>query len=204
MLKKAIQTLPGLYRNIGLTVENDKVKVNFVKFGIFIVIITAIVVILGQANKDNSTSSNQSTNTEQTKEIEKIKYIPNISASDIYLNLEKKGFVREVASGKEWIYKLDQEGYNFTVSIVGDSPQKIIGVKTTFIEYTHTQKPPDSTIKVVFIYILGLINQSPNSKDSIALWLENNMNKDATTNIEGINYSISGTDKPKIFTISTE
>lgn len=132
-----------------------------------------------------------------------LNYIPDIVAADIYLGLEKEGFEKTYHNNNEWLYeKKGSEKYFFAVSIVGDSPQNIIAIKATC--QTYNQESPEDIGKGLFLYLASIPYK--NAKTATAAdWISKNLSSsDVSTNISGVNFSITGANRTKILTVSVE
>lgn len=117
--------------------------------------------------------------------------IPDMIAADIYSNFENKGFKvdKQIKSDHTSIYcELSLPSEKFTVIVTGCSPEEIIAIEATAIDYSgNNQKEAEEFLGYV------ATSQYKNSEPEKAKkWIQDNFDKDgASTIIGGVAFSIS-------------
>ncbi|MCU0439319.1 MAG: DUF4352 domain-containing protein [Raineya sp.] len=104
MLKNAIQKLPGLYKFIGLTVENEKVKVNYIRLIIFIIVVAFIMSIIMGPKKESSSSSSKSDQPVVVKDEPAKPQIGQAIKTEYFeITVNKVGVMEAVNTGNEFV-----------------------------------------------------------------------------------------------------
>lgn len=187
MQRNTIQILTSFRRSIEFLFENYTIKRYFSQSRTFAFILLVSTVFLPGASKSQTPQD--------------VKYIPGITAADVSVALEKKGFTKMVGSDKNWIYNLQNDDYTINVFISGDSPEKIIQVKATFIFFT--QKPVQKIAKDFLTPVITLPYKGSNPTYA-RLWFDKNINGESNEMIGGVKFMISATEGSKLIIIGAE
>lgn len=134
-----------------------------------------------------------------------LKYIPGLTAVDVYGNFEDIGFVIEKnfsSDLKEWICTLDDRGVSYRVTVLGDSPLKILSV-TGIAILTNTNS--DISISKDFFNYLCSIPYDRSNSALVQNWLSNNFNSSSSKVVSGVTFSIrSPTKVSKLLTVKVD
>lgn len=142
-------------------------------------------------NSKEDTQSNKKSNFKTCIYVEGDSYvIPDLIAADIYTNLQDKGFSvnKNIKNeGTDIHCYLSTPNLKYDVIVTGCSPDEIISVETTTIDYSGNNL---EGVKAFLGYMATL--QYKNSKPEEARgWVEENINKDgAEKTIGGVTFSI--------------
>lgn len=105
-------------------------------------------------------------------------YLPELNASDIYLNLQKAGFskseMKQTSSGDViWVCELKKPHIDYTVTIYGKSYDEIYLVVATSLIY----KGDANKQSAEFLSYIATIPYSTNSPESAKNWVNQNIAK---------------------------
>lgn len=132
--------------------------------------------------------------------------IPELTAVDVYGNLENKGFTCEKRSMSQapiylvWTCKDSASDYDFTVEIFAGNSMQIYAINTTALNFTSKTNTIVSGDFLSFMATLPYKDAKPTeAKD----WVKNNIEShDKSTVISNVKFSIYGEAKAKILKIN--
>jgi len=165
-------------------------------------------------NSKNSPNSQQDQKEEENAGIEpqpeqaSEPFIPELYASDIYLNLEDIGFECEGEYWKDYddnikgvYYCTDSTSdYDYDVEIFFGSSAKVLLIEATGINYTSKSNTENLSDFLGYIATIPYENASPEEARS---WVESNIEKHGVEKVFGeVKYTIYGEAKTKILTLS--
>lgn len=132
-------------------------------------------------------------------------YIPGLTAVDVHGNFKNIGFrIDKNFSGDiyEWICTLDDNGVSYRVTILGDSPYKILSV--TGIAILSNTDLSISVSKDFFKYLCSIPYDNNNSS-LVQNWLLSNFNGSSSTSVSGVEFSIhSPSSVSKMLTVKVD
>ena len=122
-------------------------------------------------------------------------YIKNISAASLYDPLQQKGFKVDKQIGGDAIFvdcDKTTSASNEHVRIAGDEPSKIVEIRASYSNYSKGKTNELAKPFLGFIATLPYENSDP---EQAKKWVEENISKNSTTNINGVTFEIIGTSK---------
>ena len=125
----------------------------------------------------------------------KAQYIKNISAASLYDPLEKKGFKVDKQIGGDAIFidcdRTTPES-NEHVRIAGNKPSEIVEIRASYSNYSKGKTNELAKPFLGFVATLPYENSNP---EKAKKWVEENISKNSTTDINGVRFEIIGNNK---------
>lgn len=159
-------------------------------FGCLPILLFASVVIFFVATGDNTSSS--SPLTEESQSQQHIQYIPGLSPSDVYLNMEKRGFNTEKSfdseNGNLWSSRYSVTGINYSVETFSYNTKGVVSVRASAMVDVNGKDIVSTKQFFQLVSTLPYTNASPEQASS---WVDKNFNSDqATTQIGGVTFTM--------------
>ncbi len=127
----------------------------------------------------------------EVQEEKSIKYIPNISAADVYMNYTNKGFklTKDFISGGHalWQCTLHENMGSYEVGIFGTSPSEITAIYAMFTNYSNNNTDEKAA---EFLGYVGTVQYENAEPETARRWIKKNINNSAKTKIGGVTYEI--------------
>lgn len=165
-------------------------------FGCLPIFLFVSAILFLVSTRSGSTSSSSSTSTsskiEESQEHRYARYIPGLRPSDVYLNLEKRGFNTESSFDTElgnlWTSKYRAAGVNYTVETFSYKTDSVVSVRATAMVDVNGKDIVATKQFFQFVSTLPYTNANP---EQAASWLGENFNSDqATTQIGGVTFTM--------------
>ena len=124
------------------------------------------------------------------KEVNSLKVIPGLAPVDIHLNLENMGFTIDKNIGVDGCFynctktKLECD---FHCRVYGENPSSVEEIKASYMSYTGESVGESAKTFLGYIATMPYDNSNPQQAKK---WVLDHINKDATTNIGGVNYEM--------------
>lgn len=141
-------------------------------------------------------SGNESTSSSSKSEVSKgptdVRYIPGLSPTDIYLNLEQRGFKTEKSFNSEfgnlWTSTHSVVGIDYRVEVFSYNIKNVVSIEATAM-IDANEKDIVAT-KQFFQLVSTLPYENANPKQATS-WIDKNFNNDkATTQIGGVTFTM--------------
>jgi hypothetical protein len=135
---------------------------------------------------------------------ETVKYLPKLFASDIYLNLEKKGLIcqdLEVGLDKliSWKCEKTNGNYYYIVTIVGQDINKIISIQATAQYYGSGNI--DTELDDFLAYVAS-VPYEDNIPTEATSWVKKNTGKNTKADFGSGNFELLSIGRTRLLTIT--
>lgn len=143
----------------------------------------------------STTSSEKNETASETENATKSQYIKDITAASIYDPLEKKGFKIDKQFGSDIIFvdcDRTQTDFNEHVRIAGESPNKINEIRA---DYTNYSSGKTVNLAKPFLGFIATLPYEGSKPEEAKKWVEENLSKNAKTEINGVNFQIIANSK---------
>lgn len=154
-----------------------------------ILLLIAVALFFGITGEEPTSSSPKA---EGSQEQLHTQYIPGLSPTDVYLNLEKEGFSTEDSFNSEygnlWTSKRSVAGINYTVETFSYNVDNVVSVKATAMVDVNGKDIVATNHFFQFVSTLPYTNANP---EQAASWVTKNFNHDkAATQIGGVAFTM--------------
>lgn len=138
---------------------------------------------------------NSNQNNSQGVEFTNSKYIKGLTAGDIYVPLQDKGFKIDKQFAPDAFFvncSLTNSDNSSQVRVAADSPEKVIEVKASFTDFSGTNPNKQASDFLGFIATASYEGANP---DNARMWVVENISHNATTEIGGVIFQIAANAK---------
>lgn len=141
-------------------------------------------------------SGNESTSSSPKPEVSKgptdVRYIPRLSPTDVYLNLEQRGFKTEKSFNSEfgnlWTSTHSVVGIDYRVEVFSYNIENVVSIEATAM--VDANEKDIVATKQFFQLVSTLPYENANPKQASS-WVDKNFNNDkATTQIGGVTFTM--------------
>jgi hypothetical protein len=123
------------------------------------------------------------------------KYIKGLTAGDIYVPLQEKGFKIDKQFAPDAFFvncTLTNSENSSVVRVAADSPEKVIEIRASLTDYSATNTNKLASDFLGFIATASYVGSNP---DSARQWVVENISHNATTEIGGVTFQIAANAK---------
>jgi hypothetical protein len=140
---------------------------------------------------DTSTSSNSDRSINSSEKEPAVKYINGLTTGDIYVPLEEKGFkIDKQFAGEDFFINcsLTNSSTSAELRIASKGTDKVIEVKASFTDFSA-----DNTNRLAaeFLGFIATATYEGADPNKARKWVEDNISKNATTEISGVTFEIA-------------
>lgn len=141
-------------------------------------------------------SGNESTSSSPKPEVSKgptdIRYIPGLSPTDVYLNLEQRGFKTEKSFNSEfgnlWTSTHSVVGIDYRVEVFSYNIENVVSIEATAMVDANEK---DIVATKQFIQLVSTVPYENANPEQAAKWVDENFNNHkATTQIGGVTFTM--------------
>lgn len=141
-------------------------------------------------------SGNESTSSSPKPEVSKgptdVRYIPGLSPTDVYLNLEQRGFKTEKSFNSEfgnlWTSTHSVVGIDYRVEVFSYNIENVVSIKATAMVDANEK---DIVATKQFFQLVSTLPYENASPEQAASWVDKNFNNNkATTQIGGVTFTM--------------